>query len=252
MPKFTSKEDVARWLNATSPGVSQVFAARAALRALPALAFTFGLHGNQLRSPEHPDVALRTFRCAQVAWAYSAYPSHSAVLKQAALVEAPLTQAPNPERSAAYAAAVAARNNHGPEFARVAANDGQYPRHFLSFIAPASCTPVRRGSCGECAQCLDDQVALGFCRRKQIDVLFCRSDVGVARWQSGNLFCQLARRPLKVESQGAVPFLLGGGPVTTWMGAVGLSINCFLACRGCIGDAPGILCRGRTRSTRHA
>jgi hypothetical protein len=63
---------------------------------------------------------------------------------------------------------------------------------------------------------LDDQVALGFCRRKQIDVLFCRSDIRVARWQSGNLFRQLACRPLKVDSHGAVPFLLGGGPTTTW------------------------------------
>jgi hypothetical protein len=53
------------------------------------------------------------------------------VLKQAApLVEASLAQAPNPERSAAYAAAVAALNNHGPEFARVAAN---YAVEALSF-----------------------------------------------------------------------------------------------------------------------
>src|SRR5208282_2742113 len=80
----------------------------------------------------------------------------------------------------------------------------------------SSCASVRGGSCGECAQCLDDQVALGFCRRKEIDVLFCRSDVRVARWQSGNLFRQLACRPLEVESHGAVPFLLGAGPTTTW------------------------------------
>src|SRR6266849_1149248 len=99
----------------------------------------------------------------------------------------------------------------------------------MSVMALSSCTPVRRGSCSECAQCLDDQVALRFCRRKQIDVLLCRSDVRVARWQSGNLFRQLARCPLKVESHGAVPFLLDGGPMTMWMRAVGLSINCFLA-----------------------
>jgi hypothetical protein len=37
---------------------------------------------------------------------------------------------------------------------------------------------------------------------------------------------QLARRPLKVESHGVVPFLLGGGPVTTWMG--GSCVACEL------------------------
>src|SRR5258708_35278268 len=84
-------------------------------------------------------------------------------------------------------------------------------------MALSSSTSARRGSCRECTQCLDDQVALRFCRRKQIDVLLCRSDVWVARWQSGNLFRQLARCPLKGESHGAVPFLLGGGPMTTWM-----------------------------------
>ena len=76
----------------------------------------------------------------------------------------------------------------------------------MSVMALSSCTPVRRASCSECAQCLDDQVALRFRRRKQIDVLLCRSDVRVARWQSGNLFRQLARCPLRVESHGAVPF----------------------------------------------
>jgi hypothetical protein len=62
---------------------------------------------------------------------------------------------------------------------------------------------------------LDDQGALGFCWRKQIDVSFCRSGVWVERWQSGNLFRQLARRLLEVEGHGAVPFLLGGGPTAT-------------------------------------
>jgi hypothetical protein len=47
---------------------------------------------------------------------------------------------------------------------------------------------------------LDDQVALGFCRRKQIDVLFCRSDLGVARWQSGNLSADSLAAPEGWES----------------------------------------------------
>jgi hypothetical protein len=78
-----------------------------------------------------------------------------------------------------------------------------------------SCHLVRRGRCGECTQCLDNQVALGFCRRKQIDVSFCRSGVSVERWQNGNLFRQLARRLLEGESHGAFPFLLAGGPTAT-------------------------------------
>ena len=125
MPKFTSQEDVARWLNATSPGVSQVFAARAALRALPALAFTFRLHGNQLTSSEHANVALRTFGCLQVAWASSAYPgSHTKLVPAAgnAVSRSQNLSAEDVQRSAVYAVAAASSTAHIIEFARVSAN----------------------------------------------------------------------------------------------------------------------------------
>jgi hypothetical protein len=78
---------------------------------------------------------------------------------------------------------------------------------------------------------LDDQVALGFCRREQIDALLCHSNVRVARWQSGNLFRQLARRPpLGLRAMARFPsFAWQRSDNDVDAGAIGLSINCFLA-----------------------
>jgi hypothetical protein len=76
---------------------------------------------------------------------------------------------------------------------------------------------------------LDDQVALGFCWRKQIDVPSCRSGVRVERWQSGNPFRQLARRLLEVESHGGSLFAWRWSDNNVDAGTIGLSINCFLA-----------------------
>jgi hypothetical protein len=110
-------------LNPTSQDVSQVFAARAALRALPGLTFTFQLHGNQLRSSEQADTALRTFRCLQLSWASSTYPDDSIALKGAAqrALQAPPASSSDPERSATYAAATYDPPNSS-EFSRAAAN----------------------------------------------------------------------------------------------------------------------------------
>ncbi len=107
MPKFTSQEDVVRWLNTQSLGIAQVFAARAALRALPVLARTLRLYGDEIRSAEHRDFALRTFRYLQLAWAFSAYPGHQSELARTAGSAAELSgsyDAPDLVRSAASAA----------------------------------------------------------------------------------------------------------------------------------------------------
>jgi TIR domain len=73
MPDLTSQEDVARWLAGKPRHVAVVFAARAALRAIPALASTFGLHGRVV-SKDQSATMLRVFRCAAAAWAVAAFP----------------------------------------------------------------------------------------------------------------------------------------------------------------------------------
>ena len=131
MPKFTSQEEVAQWLHTKSESVAQVFAARAALRVLPTLARTFGLHGGQFRSHDQARVALRTLRCLQTAWVFSAYPVRHTTLARAAdyIGAQSIEGTPEALRSAAYAVG-ACNDDYAQEFSATAAD---YAIEALSF-----------------------------------------------------------------------------------------------------------------------
>jgi hypothetical protein len=79
--QFADGEAVTQWLVRQPADVAQVFAARAALRALPSLAA-------RLRRPESAGQAdreriLRVFCCLAASWATAAYPGHRAELQAA-------------------------------------------------------------------------------------------------------------------------------------------------------------------------
>jgi hypothetical protein len=81
---FSKMEDVERWLADKPRDVAVVFAARAALRVIPVLASTFGLHGRELNNVQRGTV-LRVFRCAAAAWAVAAFPGRVSELRPAVL-----------------------------------------------------------------------------------------------------------------------------------------------------------------------
>jgi microcystin-dependent protein len=124
MPELTSKEDLARWLAGKPRDVAAVFASRAALRAIPALAPALIPHGGQLRGNELRAV-LGVFRCATAAWAVAAYPAHRDDLALAADSASAATVSPtasNVGRSGEYAAAAAANATTFTEFAVASIN----------------------------------------------------------------------------------------------------------------------------------
>jgi len=96
------------WLKTQPNDVAIVFAARAALRALPTATFASGAGRSRMTRRK---MVLRVFRALAAAWSYSAYPSSRDVLREAARsalkglgsMNATLT-----ERAAVYASAAAA------------------------------------------------------------------------------------------------------------------------------------------------
>ena len=124
MPELTSKEHVARWLAGKPRDVAAVFASRAALRVIPALAPALVPHGGQLKGTELRAV-LGAFRCATAAWAVAAYPGHRDNLAPAADSASAAIVSPTAsdvERSGEYAAAAAANAATFTEFAVASVN----------------------------------------------------------------------------------------------------------------------------------
>jgi hypothetical protein len=104
---FADDEAVTGWLNAQSEDVAVVFAARAALRVLPAITFS-RWPGTGRKTTRN--IVLRVFRAVATAWAVAAYPSHRKELNaaaRAALSGLGDLKAPSPIRAAAYASAAA-------------------------------------------------------------------------------------------------------------------------------------------------
>lgn len=103
---FPDNEAVRDWLKDQSDDVAVVFAARAALRVVPAISVWPSARGKRAS-----EIALRMFRAVATAWAVAAYPSHRDQLNRAAraafwgLGDATL---PFPIRAALYASAAAA------------------------------------------------------------------------------------------------------------------------------------------------
>jgi hypothetical protein len=80
LPAFSSPEDIAHWPADIRRDAAVVLAARVALRVIPqSQARTLNLDRLTL---------LRTFRCAQAAWAVAAYPGQAALLRPAAAAAA--------------------------------------------------------------------------------------------------------------------------------------------------------------------
>ncbi len=114
MPELTSKEDVARWLAGKPRDVAVVFVTRAALRVIPVLASTFGLHGREVNKTQR-DTVLRTFRCAAAAWAAAAFPGYAPDLMPAAAVAGSRSddRTASTESAVAWAAAAAGASDSG-------------------------------------------------------------------------------------------------------------------------------------------
>jgi hypothetical protein len=123
MPVFTRIEDVAGWLAAQPRDVGVVFAARAALRVIPTLPSTLGLHGTRVNKAQGATV-LRVFRCAAAAWAVASFPGRAPELRPAALAaNADGETESDVERAATYAAAAA---GGGFEFGGLASSSAKY------------------------------------------------------------------------------------------------------------------------------
>jgi hypothetical protein len=104
---FLNKDAVNEWLNRQPDDVAVVFAGRAALRAIPTIAFS-NWPGTRRKTTR--DTVLRVFRAIATAWAVAAYPSDRRELNaaaRAALSGLGDVKAPSPIRAAAYASATA-------------------------------------------------------------------------------------------------------------------------------------------------
>jgi hypothetical protein len=104
---FADNEAVTGWLNGQSDDVAVVFAARAALRVLPAITFSPWPSTGRKTTRE---IVLRVFRAVATAWAVAAYPGHRRELNdaaRAALSGLGDVKAPSPIRAAVYASATA-------------------------------------------------------------------------------------------------------------------------------------------------
>ena len=104
---FADNEDVAGWVREQSDEIAVVFAARAALRAVPTITFSPWSRSARRTTPE---IMLRVFRAVAAAWAVATYPGQRDMLNRAA--RAALTglgdlNAPSAIRAAVYAAATA-------------------------------------------------------------------------------------------------------------------------------------------------
>jgi hypothetical protein len=104
---FADNEAVTRWLNGQSDDTAVVFAARAALRVVPAVTFS-PWPGSGRRTTN--EIVLRVLRAVAAAWAVAAYPGQRKALNDAA--RAALSglgdlKAPSPIRAAVYASATA-------------------------------------------------------------------------------------------------------------------------------------------------
>ncbi len=104
---FGDPKERMRWLIAQPYDVAAVFAARAALRVVPAMSLA-SVSGRSRATKRK--IILRVFRAVGAAWTRAAYPSHRDALDdatRAALIGLGNLKAPSPERAAAYAAAAA-------------------------------------------------------------------------------------------------------------------------------------------------
>jgi len=118
MVDFTILEERLEWLAARNEDVAAVFAARAALRVVPAV-YVSSVAGRKR--------TMRVFRAVSVAWAAAAYPGHRDTLREAAkaaLFGLGNVQLSTPVRSAVYAAAAAAA--HGEDVLRHASTSVGY------------------------------------------------------------------------------------------------------------------------------
>jgi hypothetical protein len=124
VPVFRGSDDVAFWLRRQERDLAVVFAARAALRVIPLLAPASGLGGqDEFMARRHS--TLLAFRCVQAAWAVSAYPGQSEVLRPAAQAAGSNIEAGsghraggavNVQTSAEWAAAAAGTNDDSRRF----------------------------------------------------------------------------------------------------------------------------------------
>jgi hypothetical protein len=104
---FPDKEAVSAWLKEQSDDIAVVFAARAALRVIPAI--TLSPWPGSARSTT-PEIMLRAFRAVAAAWAVAACPGqrdHLNKAARAALIGLGDLNAPSPIRAVVYAAATA-------------------------------------------------------------------------------------------------------------------------------------------------
>jgi hypothetical protein len=106
--KFADSEAVAEWLSRQSDDVAVAFAARAALRVVPAITFSSWVSGS--KSIARREIVLRAFGAVAAAWAVAAYPAYRDLLNNGArkaLFGLGDVRSPPPIRAAAYAAATA-------------------------------------------------------------------------------------------------------------------------------------------------
>jgi hypothetical protein len=107
--QFKNDEDVLRWLAAKPRQIATVFAARAALRAVPLLADrAVDARLSRLRTIGRLQV-LRAFRGVAVSWAKAAYPADRAIRAAAATPISDSKIGLPSELAAEYAAAASAR-----------------------------------------------------------------------------------------------------------------------------------------------
>lgn len=101
---FNDPDERARWLAGQPPEVVRVFAARAALRVIPALSLASGPIGSRIIRRA---MILRVFRAVASAWAVSTYPGQRDMLLGAARASVSGLVNQSPERSSVYALATA-------------------------------------------------------------------------------------------------------------------------------------------------
>jgi hypothetical protein len=80
MTDFSNEQDVRRWASRQTPGASVVFAARAALRVVPALALDPSLNTRPIEEAKRNDI-LAVFRAVAASWVVGAYPAHGKALR---------------------------------------------------------------------------------------------------------------------------------------------------------------------------